>query len=518
MQKISFTYKGEIMIHVLIIEDEPAIARGLSLLITKNYPDFQISGICKNGRDGLQKILELKPELVFTDITMPVMNGLDMIEEVQRNHLHTRFVILTGYADFEYARKAIHLGVSDYLLKPIDLKTLDDILLSCLEQQKSETRLLQKEYLQCAVRSDKLSAGDPDFMNGFHCSFVFVFQGPLCSSVYGETIPDSRFRPLSPEILFQLEQEYPVYIHLLYGRHQNEQVYALVYASSDQPDLLSLAEKIQHLLSANTEDQESDIWLNTILARASDGSSVTDLIKDTYLFALFHNCFGSSSIKICSSVSDQKILISQEVKQLCAGISSSSDQDCFYHMIHSLITLENRKNISQFQLTADLRYYISAVIQNCHRDIVYPDVAEIVSTCYSYEELERELQYETDKICGFHIKTPGEELPSLARQVRNYLDRNFTQQITTKSFQDIFGYNEKYISTLFKSEFGISPSKYISELRLKMAKTLMQNNPDILTKDVAEMVGFSDAFYFSRVFKSHEGMSPSQFLKNFRKD
>ena len=54
--------------------------------------------------------------------------------------------------------------------------------------------------------------------------------------------------------------------------------------------------------------------------------------------------------------------------------------------------------------------------------------------------------------------------------------------------------------------------------KLKMAKTLMQNNPDILTKDVAEMVGFSDAFYFSRVFKSHEGMSPSQFLKNLRKD
>lgn len=100
--------------------------------------------------------------------------------------------------------------------------------------------------------------------------------------------------------------------------------------------------------------------------------------------------------------------------------------------------------------------------------------------------------------------------------MRNYLDKNFTQQITTKSFQDIFGYNEKYISTLFKSEFGISPSKYISELRLKMAKTLMQNNPDILTKDVAEMVGFSDAFYFSRVFKSHEGMSPSQFLKNLK--
>ena len=110
------------MIHVLIIEDEPAIARGLSLLITKNYPDFQVLGICKNGRDGLQKILEQKPELVFTDITMPVMNGLDMIEKVQKSQFHTRFVILTGYADFEYARKAIHLGVSDYLLNRLTLK------------------------------------------------------------------------------------------------------------------------------------------------------------------------------------------------------------------------------------------------------------------------------------------------------------------------------------------------------------------------------------------------------------
>ena len=106
------------MIRVLIVEDEPALARGLSLLITKNYTDFEVLGICKNGRDGLHNILKLEPELVFTDITMPVMNGLDMIEEVQKAHFHTRFVILTGYADFEYARKALHLGVSDYLLKP----------------------------------------------------------------------------------------------------------------------------------------------------------------------------------------------------------------------------------------------------------------------------------------------------------------------------------------------------------------------------------------------------------------
>ncbi len=211
------------------------------------------------------------------------------------------------------------------------------------------------------------------------------------------------------------------------------------------------------------------------------------------------------------------MIVSPDVQQLCAGITALSDQESLYHMIHSLIIMQDQKELSQFQLTANLRYFFSAVIQNSHKDIIYPDVSEIVSTSHSYDELERELQYEASKICGFQNPAFGEELPSLARQVRNYLDRNFTQQITTKSFQDIFGYNEKYISTLFKSEFGISPSKYISELRLKMAKTLLQNNPDILTKDVAEMVGFSDAFYFSRVFKAHEGMSPSQYLKQLKK-
>ena len=455
------------MIRVLIVEDEPALARGLSLLITKNYTDFEVLGICKNGRDGLQNILELEPELVFTDITMPVMNGLDMIEEVQKAHFHTRFVILTGYADFEYARKAIHLGVSDYLLKPIVPKTLEDILHSCLEQQKAKIHLLQKEYLQCALRSNNPAEPAPDFMDSTSCSFIFVFQGPLRPSIYSETISDSDFAPISPEYMTTLENEFQVSLILLHGRHFNE--------------------------------------------------SVSDIIKDTYLFALFKNGFGSSSLQTCSILSNQKMIVSPDVQQLCAGITALSDQESLYHMIHSLIIMQDQKELSQFQLTANLRYFFSAVIQNSHKDIIYPDVSEIVSTSHSYDELERELQYEASKICGFQNPAFGEELPSLARQVRNYLDRNFTQQITTKSFQDIFGYNEKYISTLFKSEFGISPSKYISELRLKMAKTLLQNNPDILTKDVAEMVGFSDAFYFSRVFKAHEGMSPSQYLKQLKK-
>lgn len=103
---------------------------------------------------------------------------------------------------------------------------------------------------------------------------------------------------------------------------------------------------------------------------------------------------------------------------------------------------------------------------------------------------------------------------TLAKQVKEWLDENFTTQITYKIFQDLFNLNEKYISTLFKAEYNITPSRYVEELRLNMAKNLMQNNPEIRVKDVAELVGFTDYFYFSRVFKSHEGVTPSQYIKS----
>jgi len=95
---------------------------------------------------------------------------------------------------------------------------------------------------------------------------------------------------------------------------------------------------------------------------------------------------------------------------------------------------------------------------------------------------------------------------------------NLTTQITYKIFQDLFNLNEKYISTLFKAEYNITPSRYVGELRLNMAKNLMQNNPELRVKDVAELVGFTDYFYFSRVFKSHEGVTPSQYIKVLMQD
>ena len=290
-------------------------------------------------------------------------------------------MILTGYADFEYARKAIHLGVSDYLLKPIVPKTLEDILHSCLEQQKAKIHLLQKEYLQCALRSNNPAEPAPDFMDSTSCSFIFVFQGPLRPSIYSETISDSDFKLISPEYMTTLENEFQVSpFFFMEDILMNRYMPSLTHLPGI-PDIEGLAGKIHSSLDLSAQHPES--WINTVLSpRSPDSGSDSDIIKDTYLFELFKNGFGSSSLQTCSILSNQKMIVSPDVQQLCAGITALSDQESLYHMIHSLIIMQDQKELSQFQLTANLRYFFSAVIQNSHKDIIYPDVSEIVSTSH----------------------------------------------------------------------------------------------------------------------------------------
>ena len=101
-------------------------------------------------------------------------------------------------------------------------------------------------------------------------------------------------------------------------------------------------------------------------------------------------------------------------------------------------------------------------------------------------------------------------------EIKRYIDRNYDKALNYRVLYENFGYNEKYIAYLFKKEMGISPSKYIVNVRIEAAKRLLLTRPDLLQKDVAQKVGFTDPLYFSRVFRDIVGLSPSKFVKRNR--
>ena len=113
---------------VIIAEDEKHIAKNIAKHIEAENPCFKVCGIYSNGEDALNAIKQQPPDVVFTDISMPVMSGLELASKIHHTMNNVKCVIITGYADFQYAKEALHYGVRDYLLKPVDKEELHRVL------------------------------------------------------------------------------------------------------------------------------------------------------------------------------------------------------------------------------------------------------------------------------------------------------------------------------------------------------------------------------------------------------
>ena len=144
---------------MMIIEDEQRARRGLKgLLLATAEEQDEIVAEASNGKDGLELIKTLKPDVVFTDIEMPYINGLELIKNVRKEGLTTIFVIISAYAEFEYARSAISLGVTEYLVKPLIMEDVEQALESVKKRMKKtdmreKPKSLAERYFMCTSKN-----------------------------------------------------------------------------------------------------------------------------------------------------------------------------------------------------------------------------------------------------------------------------------------------------------------------------------------------------------------------------
>lgn len=127
------------MYKVIIIEDEDLIRKGIAYTFNWLEYDCVVVGEAQNGKEGIMKIKSLKPDIVITDIKMPILNGLEMLKSIEERFFET--IIITGHAEFQYAKQAIKLGVSDFILKPIDENELAEIIIKLTKKIKKESIL-----------------------------------------------------------------------------------------------------------------------------------------------------------------------------------------------------------------------------------------------------------------------------------------------------------------------------------------------------------------------------------------
>lgn len=145
---------GEALLKVLLVDDEPFILQGLKILIDWEQEGFEVVKTAANGEEALEYLRGEQVDLIIADIKMPVVTGLELLEKIRREKISdAHFVILSGYADFEYARKAIRYDCTDYILKPVDreelLKVLNkvQVLRRADNQKKQSSREMEQAYL-----------------------------------------------------------------------------------------------------------------------------------------------------------------------------------------------------------------------------------------------------------------------------------------------------------------------------------------------------------------------------------
>lgn len=145
---------------VVIVDDEYIVVKGIQAMIAREKMDFQVVGHALNGIDGLSLILEQKPDLVISDIRMPGMDGLSLIEAAREECPDTVFVVISGYQEFEYARKALSLGVKGYIDKPITISKVRDTLEMAeevLSKSEADHEKIKKNYQEaCARLNDRI--------------------------------------------------------------------------------------------------------------------------------------------------------------------------------------------------------------------------------------------------------------------------------------------------------------------------------------------------------------------------
>ena len=136
------------MYKVLIVDDEPVIVEGLRKIVDWEKYNCVVVGTASSGKEGLEMTEKYQPDILFTDIRMPGMDGLTMIAALRSEHRNMQIVILTGYRDFEYARTALNLGVFRYLVKPSKMKELDEAMESLTERLDKLGRSKEQEVLE----------------------------------------------------------------------------------------------------------------------------------------------------------------------------------------------------------------------------------------------------------------------------------------------------------------------------------------------------------------------------------
>ncbi|MDQ0197997.1 response regulator transcription factor [Neobacillus ginsengisoli] len=523
---------------VLIVDDEKHVREGIKLLGAWEQNGIKEIYEAGNGEEAISIIHKYSPAIIFSDMKMPKMDGTQLLEWIKEHQPTSKTVVVTGYDDYHYMRKAIHFGSSDYLLKPIDPEILNQTLEKAVKEWKDEEAERKKKEssyqlineIKPVYRDRKLTQilnGDmkkeglyEEF--GLHLSqnytaalvringkTIKTFHGDrdlayfTILNVINEILLEKEcgigFRYLSNkgEIVIIFWNKFEQMVDLL------TRIYRTIKTAMDISCPIAVGSMVYyHSKLMDSYHQAKQVLLNSNI--------LDETVNRVYCFelqpaiALKNLMSYSSNIELAiqaGEIGAFEELINQIAIDFIENNSLSLKQ--LLQLENEYLVISNRW-FKNYNLSVKVAEDIERRV-----DLFFDQNGTFQLEEYKKRKL-REIAIFLEKIKRRTLKKNS----NIICDIEKYLQANFDRDVKLQEISDHFYISREYISRKFKQEFNVNISDYIVKIRMDKAKSLLKNS-QLKIYEIANMIGYQDDKYFRKVFKKVEGVTPNEYRAEF---
>lgn len=512
---------------VIIADDKPLIRKSLAQTIHWEALGCEVAGEAENGLEAVELIEKICPDLLISDIKMPGMDGLELTEYAKKIQPDIKVLMITGYQEFEYAQRALSLGVSDLVLKPIRNDMMEKKIKKVMEELEKNRAITNAALVSRRARQEQLLHGlikervpmDRDFEEKVRELELYGRDYFLILSRV-RTGDDSIKNEVRNRVIQWIEDQKNTWSWLVFdwflGKNQ-----VIILLEEKKRSARERKIHVKQTLLALNERLRNEFGVACYFTVSRSGNDIR-VLRECYQDALeiMENCYFTAEQSILfadSYTAEAAVKISSLLRNL----------ECFYQNIGLMDKQELKKNSEEilnrilaesqgdeFRIKCFLSEIGITLLHRCGKE----DTNELMDEIAGLEGWEQCCEF----LCRFFLKIQREmqedkeETNPLIGAGLEYIKVHYRENFSLTDLAEKISVNPSYLSRLFKKETGKNFSEILTEYRINRAEYLLLQ-PGSRVVEVGEQVGYSDYTYFYQVFKRIKGISPSEYKKRVKK-
>lgn len=517
---------GNIFMKLLIVDDEELTRNGLIQSIDSNRLGIDSIILADDGINGLSMAKEHHPDIILSDVRMPRMDGIKMLEKIQEFAPNVSAIFMSGYSDKDYLLSAIKMGAINYIEKPIDSQELHSAIQKAIEQclrfqresaaeemnanqaASSLAYYLTMPYNTC---SDSVKELEKLFYKHYNNLNKFKYISTIIVKLKYASEASSKLQYIYQRLRADFAQ---YHIHIIFTEKRLFHLVYHIYADSPISDK-NIQDFCEHLQFAFAEEGDYYVAVGDVVEGIENAyhsyESAVILLQKSFFFK---PC--TIMLKTTTSI-DKSHNIEATVNKFSTTLDSGDDakvkallDELYNSCINSTVLLPNQVKTYYFSLFTEL--YRQREKNQLITDISIKNnesIMDIMDSCFSYTTLHQLL---VEKVEAFFSDLNSNVAENkIIYLIKNYIANNYSNaSLSVKDISEYAHLSVSYLCTFFKSETGNTLNQYITEYRMEKAKQMLFD-PRNKISDISEQVGYNDGNYFGKSFKKIVGLSPSEY-------